>query len=117
MGMGEGDSFSDIYGLSRFNETNRNYSLFKYFRKKILFLPQTIGPFKSNEVKIKAKKTLDDADIILTRDHLSFNCATDLSSNNNIINLIDVAFFLPFKSTELNKTSGSMIDTDAEFIS
>ena len=41
-----GDSFSDIYGLSRFFYVALPQLLITIMGKKLVFLPQTIGPLK-----------------------------------------------------------------------
>ena len=56
--MGEGDSFSDIYGKIRFNSIDDQHKMAR-FRKDYVLLPQTIGPFNDAQVSKKAKKSIE----------------------------------------------------------
>jgi polysaccharide pyruvyl transferase WcaK-like protein len=49
--MGEGDSFSDIYGKGRFKYINNQHRMARLLGKKYVLLPQTIGPFQDSNVK------------------------------------------------------------------
>ncbi|WP_026632245.1 polysaccharide pyruvyl transferase family protein [Dyadobacter alkalitolerans] len=103
MDMGQGDSFSDIYGLDRFNVINVPQRLFRFFGKKLLLLPQTIGPFKDISLKNAAKLTLEKSQTVLVRDRLSYNYVLDNTTQTNVRELIDVAFYMPYvKKKHLN---------------
>lgn len=64
-----GDSFSDIYGLSRFIYIILPPLLSIVMQRRLVFLPQTIGPFKSKFVATVARAILQRADLIYCRDY------------------------------------------------
>lgn len=64
-----GDSFSDTYGLSRLLYVSLPQLLAIVLGKKMIVLPQTIGPFKSAVAKTIAKTILRRAMLIYSRDH------------------------------------------------
>lgn len=94
--IGEGDSFSDIYGLKRF--------LFYWLSKNIVcsagvplvLSPQTIGPFNSSLARLLAKQVMRRCRMIFARDHLSGDYLRQLGMHGNTSEAIDVAFKLPF---------------------
>lgn len=93
----QGDSFSDIYGMKRL----RNFSKLKLYArtkgKKVIFGPQTIGPFERNESRCLAKKALGSANLIFVRDLLSSECVRSLGAQSHVAT--DLAFLLPYKKT------------------
>lgn len=95
--MGEGDSFSDIYGKKRFESINNQHRIAKLFKKKYLLLPQTIGPFKDLHIRKKANKSIEGAQIVFARDLQSFNYIVQNTNQKNVFESIDVAFFMPYK--------------------
>lgn len=63
-----GDSFSDLYGA---DGLRRNVDLKEFllgFGKPLVLLPQTYGPFESEESKNLARRLLDQACLIATRE-------------------------------------------------
>ena len=66
-----GDSFTDIYGLSRFFRE----SAFKQFviskGKNLILGPQTIGPFNKKISKLWAKSLVRNSKVVFTRDQMS----------------------------------------------
>lgn len=91
-----GDSYSDIYGKDRFYSLDSAKKLFRFYKVKQLMLPQTVGPFYCDKVKSKAIYSLNNTDCILTRDKQSYNIVKEISTQTNIEELIDVAFFMPY---------------------
>ncbi|WP_129677247.1 polysaccharide pyruvyl transferase family protein [Candidatus Chloroploca sp. Khr17] len=93
--LSEGDSFSDIYGNKRF---------FIHFLYKMLpgisgiplfMFPQTIGPFSNKSTRFLAKRALDQAKIVFTREPLSTQIAKHLMSDRNrLIEASDMAFLM-----------------------
>jgi colanic acid/amylovoran biosynthesis protein len=67
--MAGGDSFSDIYGISRLLYVSLPQVLAIILGKKLVLLPQTIGPFNSWIAKDLAKFILRRAVRIYSRDH------------------------------------------------
>lgn len=64
----EGDSFSDIYGVYRFLRMVLPLVLFLVMGKRLVLLPQTIGPFKSRWVRWIAAFILRSAEAVYSRD-------------------------------------------------
>ncbi len=93
-----GDSFSDIYGMKRFITGFLRKWLAKIFRKRLVFLPQTYGPFKRWLTKRMARGILDYADVIYSRDCNGIDYVKRLLKNKNTDQKIkfvpDVGFIL-----------------------
>lgn len=68
-----GDSFSDIYGLQNLLYVSLPQILAILMHKKLVLLPQTLGPFKSKPARWIAKSILQKADQVFVRDHTSIN--------------------------------------------
>ncbi|MEW6681770.1 MAG: polysaccharide pyruvyl transferase family protein [Nitrospirota bacterium] len=64
-----GDSFSDIYGLGRFIYVALPQLLALLVGKRLVLLPQTIGPFKGAIARNIARHILMRADLIYSRDY------------------------------------------------
>ena len=98
--MTGGDSFTDIYGQYTFDsETNVKY-LVKRLGKKLILGPQTYGPFESEKNKTKAKKIIELADLVISRDQKSADFLSTFV-NKEVYVTTDVAFALPYKKVEL----------------
>lgn len=95
--IGEGDSFSDIYGETRFNFLNYTKKRYNAAKIKQMLLPQTIGPFADPLILKRALSSLNKCQRVLVRDKQSY----DFLKKNNITTLIDeiidVAFFMPYE--------------------
>ncbi len=76
--MAGGDSFSDIYGLTRFFYVSLPQILALSLGKKLILLPQTIGPFKSRIAKALAKYILNHAKVIYSRDYTGLDGTREL---------------------------------------
>lgn len=63
-----GDSFSDIYGLGRFFYVSLPQILVILLGKRLIFLPQTIGPFKGRFSRWLARVLMNRAELIYSRD-------------------------------------------------
>lgn len=93
--IGEGDSFTDIYGLERyFILVGTKYATWLSGIPLILS-PQTIGPFNGAATRAGAKFIMRRSKRVFARDHLSMEY---LQANGikNADEVIDVAFALPF---------------------
>lgn len=99
---GEGDSYSDIYGTERFRHFDYVKRLFRMCNMPYILLPQTIGPFISEEAIKKAKLSLSHTDMIFARDKQSFDYSREISPKSNIQKTIDMAFFLPYEENKMN---------------
>lgn len=91
-----GDSWADIYGLKRFFWQWISKELPQLYRVKLVFAPQTIGPFDRPLTKAAAAWTMRRAEHVFARDAESFEQlrALDVSRADETI---DVAFHLPFE--------------------
>jgi colanic acid/amylovoran biosynthesis protein len=94
--IGEGDSFTDIYGLKRylFLMVSKLAVLLK--RKPLILSPQTIGPFDYWLARLLAAMLMRRCKRVYARDGLSFNYLKQCGVNANVDEVIDVAFKLPF---------------------
>lgn len=102
--IGYGDSFSDIYGKRRFKSIDRIHLFSRLLRRSYAFLPQTIGPFSNEVIRLKAVKSLENAKLIMTRDKQSFDYTKEIIGKNvNLHEYIDVAFLLPYKRQLFNE--------------
>lgn len=90
-----GDSFSDLYGLSRFI---RGYLLKKVCQltgKPFVLLPQTYGPFASSTARFLAKDVLTHSRLIFSRDREGLTVVQELIGSSTKIALQpDVAFIM-----------------------
>jgi polysaccharide pyruvyl transferase WcaK-like protein len=68
-----GDSFSDIYGLERFFYVALPQILVLLLRKKLILLPQTLGPFDRQITRLFARYILNRAKLIYSRDFLGLS--------------------------------------------
>lgn len=100
--IGQGDSFSDIYGKKRFHKINKVHVFARLFHRKYIFLPQTIGPFEDKAIRNKASKSLEKAELVMTRDSFSYSYTKEIAPKATVKNYLDVAFFLPFNRLEFN---------------
>jgi colanic acid/amylovoran biosynthesis protein WcaK/AmsJ len=67
--MAGGDSFSDLYGMRRLLYVSLPQLLALALGKRLVLLPQTIGPFKGSLAKVIAKIILQKAGVVYSRDH------------------------------------------------
>ncbi|MHC4159343.1 MAG: polysaccharide pyruvyl transferase family protein [Planctomycetota bacterium] len=93
-----GDSFSDTYGLRRFLLIFLCKFLIVQFRKKLLLLPQTYGPYNKQVTKALARYILNYATVVYSRDRSGVDYVKNLLKAENpdgkIRFLPDVAFVL-----------------------
>ena len=77
-----GDSFSDIYGLARFLYITLPQLLAISMGKRLVVLPQTIGPFSTRFARAAARYILRQADTIYSRDREGLKLASELLGVN-----------------------------------
>jgi polysaccharide pyruvyl transferase WcaK-like protein len=99
-----GDAYSDIYGVDTFNGLNFTKIFFRLINKPQLLLPQTIGPYKDEVVRKQAIKSINSCHTVLTRDKLSKDYVLKNTNQKNVFELIDIAFFMPYKPDKLDKS-------------
>ncbi|MFC3607060.1 polysaccharide pyruvyl transferase family protein [Stutzerimonas tarimensis] len=93
--IGEGDSFSDIYGSKRLIKLLVSKGMALAGNIPLVLSPQTIGPFKSNWGTRAAAWAMHRSTKVFARDHQSFAVLRDLEIDHRD-EVIDVAFALPF---------------------
>lgn len=91
-----GDSFSDIYGVYTLNYIGKNHALANKFKKPIIMLPQTIGPFYNVKEEKKAKRMMEQAAMCYVRDDISEKVAAKYISSKKIFKTIDMAFHMSY---------------------
>lgn len=97
--IGEGDSFTDIYGVPRFALYTGTKIVVWLAGRKLILSPQTIGPFNRPWTRALANFAMRRATRVFARDHMS----RQYLQQHNIANAdeaIDVAFALPFNRPE-----------------
>ena len=102
--MGEGDSFSDIYGIDRFRRILSSKLFFNFFGKTQVLLPQTIGPFSNKKNEKKAFSIMSKIEVVMSRDQQSYDYSAQFLNKEKISETIDIAFYLPFKSVSFDKS-------------
>lgn len=100
--IGQGDSFSDIYGKTRFDWIFSQYELSQKFNIPLCILPQTIGPFQNDEIKTRATRGIQKAKSVMARDKQSYNYVKKLLPHKEITEFIDVAFFMPYHKKQFD---------------
>ena len=90
---GAGDSFTDIYG-------HRRLATILYVRQAarrlgipVVIAPQTIGPFRSRVARHLAARSLQSADLVLTRDSVSASLVHSWGISN-VVESSDLVFAL-----------------------
>ncbi|VYT78823.1 hypothetical protein [Clostridium tertium] len=100
--ISEGDSFSDIYGIKRFIQHSLIKLMAIKLNKKLIIMPQTLGPFNSSIVKNTAKKILNKAEYVFVRDEISKKVAVEeLGIKREVKFIPDMAFYMQ-PDNELN---------------
>lgn len=92
--IGEGDSFTDIYGAKRFYVQLSTKVLGILSGAQLVFAPQTIGPFNGRLVKVFAAWIMRRARSVYVRDKKSGQFAEELGIG--VVEVSDVAFSLPY---------------------
>ena len=91
-----GDSFSDIYSENFFKHLILHKRIAELLCGKYILLPQTYGPFYSNESEKSAYKVLKNATKIYCRDELSQKLLEDKFNIKDSFLTSDMAFILPY---------------------
>lgn len=100
--IGEGDSFTDIYGGERFGYLTGTKFATWILRRPLILSPQTIGPFNGVATRAVANFIMRRSQRVIARDHLSMEY---LHANriNNSDEAIDVAFALPYRRETIKR--------------
>lgn len=95
--IGEGDSFTDIYGRRRFILQTASKFIVQSLGKPLYLAPQTIGPFDDAVNRKIAVALMHRSAGVFARDGLSTAFLKANGVTANIDEFIDVAFALPFE--------------------
>ena len=106
--IGEGDSFTDIYGLKRYLFLIVSKLAVLWKKKPLVLSPQTIGPFDKWYTKKIAFWVMKHAKKVFARDGLSMAYLQD-GGLKNIDEVIDVAFRLPYSKPQENSSGKTNI--------
>ena len=101
-----GDAFSDIYGTKTFRYMNWVSYVAAIARKKLVLLPQTLGPFKEKKNLDIAKKIIVNSEKIFIRDFTFTNVLEDLKVDYILSH--DVSFFMQAEKLDLNIPSNAI---------
>ncbi len=93
--LGEGDSFTDIYGIQRFRELLASKLYCLRLRKKMILFPQTIGPFNNFWVKQFSNFIINQSFRVYVRDSLSGDYISKNTKKPHK-EFTDLAFLLPY---------------------
>lgn len=96
--IGEGDSFSDIYGMKRLAKLLIGQFAGHFNGVPYVIAPQTIGPFKNPFARKLAFSSLSKCHMLFSRDGLSQKHLLEQGLVSKSKEVIDVAFALPFKA-------------------
>ncbi|MGB7980653.1 MAG: polysaccharide pyruvyl transferase family protein [Candidatus Nanopelagicales bacterium] len=89
-----GDSFSDIYGVSRLTTMSLMADAVNRAGVPLVIAPQTVGPFGTPTGRLLGWRALRRADVVMVRDSLSARVAADMGRSPDVV-ATDVVFALP----------------------
>jgi polysaccharide pyruvyl transferase WcaK-like protein len=91
-----GDSFSDIYGMRRFVLGCLQKLVPVMFKKELVLLPQTYGPFRSPIARLMARYILRKSSVVYSRDRAGVEVVKEILKNgeDKVRFVPDVAFVL-----------------------
>lgn len=95
----QGDSFADIYGKERFMIYTKIKELVEKLQVPLILGPQTYGPFNDEKNKNYAKKVIEHAYRVISRDQESADYIASFS-DKAIEVTTDLAFLLPYSISE-----------------
>ena len=107
--IGEGDSFTDIYGLKRYLFLIISKFAVLVKGKPLILSPQTIGPFDYWFTRKISSMLMRRCKRVYARDGLSFDYLKQCGLNENIDVAIDVAFKLPFAKFKYQKSKSDQV--------
>ncbi len=99
--IGAGDSFSDIYGTKHFLFVCLTKAMSIWLGKPLVLSPQTIGPFSRPWVAFVASILMKRSQKVFARDGLSMRVLQQLGLQDNSVEVVDVAFLLPFEPSRM----------------
>ncbi|MBI1849678.1 MAG: polysaccharide pyruvyl transferase family protein [Planctomycetes bacterium] len=115
-----GDSFTDLYGIDRFEAVVMPKRLALESRSSLVLLPQTYGPFSSDRIRRTAQRIVRSANTAWARDRQSFERLRELAGEDFAPDRhrsgVDVAFALEPRrpSTPLSQPIDSWLKSRLE---
>jgi colanic acid/amylovoran biosynthesis protein len=113
-----GDSFSDIYGLLQFLYVSLPQILVLWVGKRLVLLPQTLGPFKSRFSRAIAKYIMKRAQVVYSRDHAGVKLGAGMLGANGQAGKFrfcyDVGFAVEAREPHRLDSVGLTLDGDRE---
>ena len=94
--IGGGDSFTDLYGVKRFLTVWVTKARSHLAGKPLILSPQTIGPFESRWSQVLARRVMQRARFVTSRDAPSTAFLADLGVTAPVLEATDVAMGLPY---------------------
>lgn len=73
-----GDSFADIYGLTRHTTMSLLHEFAAQAGVPVILAPQTIGPFRTRRGRLLARRNLRRSTLVFARDSISARASADL---------------------------------------
>uniref|UniRef100_UPI00404B88D9 polysaccharide pyruvyl transferase family protein n=1 Tax=Flavobacterium sp. TaxID=239 RepID=UPI00404B88D9 len=104
--INEGDSFSDIYGSKRIIRHFTDSKLVLCWKKPLIFLPQTIGPFNTTLGKTLGSHILKRLNKLYVRDEKAFKFIEQLGLQKELA--IDMAVYMTPKKVDFNVNTNTI---------
>lgn len=95
-----GDSFSDIYSEQYCLSIMRYKRAAEILCRKYILLPQTYGPFTNSFVRKRAKKIIQKAYSVYSRDRKSEQYLSEIGISRKIDLTTDMAFIIPYDKSK-----------------
>jgi colanic acid/amylovoran biosynthesis protein len=109
-----GDSFSDIYGLRRLLYTSLPQILTVLAGRRLVLLPQTIGPFRHRVSKAIARYILTNAERIYSRDRIGEKATQDLLGPSGRPGKVKFCYDLGFDVDPVKPSATTVVGLPAE---
>jgi polysaccharide pyruvyl transferase WcaK-like protein len=103
--IGEGDSFTDIYGARRYLRLLLTKVVVLMLGRQLILSPQTIGPFGNIWTRLLATRVMQRSARVFARDKLSYEYLHSLGVIKNAACATDVAFRLTYQKPETSAGS------------
>lgn len=95
-----GDGFSDIYSKRKCFLQCILKEIPIIMNKKLILLPQTIGPYYNSLFSKWAKRILNKSEAVFVRDNISYELCKQLYSGDNVHITSDMALMLPYSQSD-----------------
>lgn len=92
----QGDSFSDIYGIRHFLRSWTEMAYAVNAQVPLILGPQTYGPYRNPMSRVLAKKIINKADLVISRDSISKEYLAKIGIKRDVYAGTDLAFGLDY---------------------